>query len=139
MKSMNLRVFCIILLVTFFIQLLPISSFAAASPPSIDTYEATSIGESSATLNGVVAKNGAATITEYGFKYCVTGTGDYKTVVVGSAINTGVQFSKTITGLTPGEKYSFFAYAKNSVGDSTPAYSKYFTTQNIQIVTISVM
>ena len=103
----------------------------AVVAPTVTTSAATSVGETSATLNGVVDKNGGGTITEYGFRYCVYGTGNYTTVKTTGSINTNTPFEKTITGLTPGTKYSYYAYAKNSAGESTVSSSQYFTTQDL--------
>jgi len=92
--------------------------------PSVTTSAASAITANSATLNGAVTSDGAATITERGFVYSVTATDATPTVAESSGANvtkvvvTGTTgtFSETLTGLTTGTSYSFAAYATNSVG-----------------------
>jgi hypothetical protein len=117
----------LILLVTC---ILPADIVFALGPPTANTNEASSVTKSSAVLNGVVTANGGYDITEYGFYYCVYGTGDYTKVKVGTSILKNVGFIKRISGLDPDTKYSFYAYAKNSAGESTPDSSKYLVPKS---------
>ena len=90
----------------------------SAGAPSVTTLGATDVTSTGATLSGtVIADNGSA-ITERGFVW-MQGTGtpttdSFKLKVDGT---TG-DFTSTLTGLEPNQKYSFRAYAINSKGTS---------------------
>ena len=90
----------------------------SAGAPSVTTLGATDVTSTGATLSGtIIADNGAA-ITERGFVW-MQGTGtpttdSFKLKVDGT---TG-EFTSTLTGLEPNQKFSFRAYAINSKGTS---------------------
>ncbi len=92
------------------------------SPPSLNTGTPARLTNNSVTLSGEVTADGGETITERGIVYSLTsddadpldGSLNVTTVIEGNtAIST---FSLDITGLTPGETYSFKPYAKNAAG-----------------------
>jgi uncharacterized protein (TIGR02145 family) len=83
--------------------------------PAVTTYSATSVEETSATLNGNVTGDGGGTVTDRGFWYGLTAdpvsTGTK--VTVGSGMGS---YTTTLTGLSSGDTYYFVAYATNSEG-----------------------
>jgi hypothetical protein len=92
------------------------------SPPTLNTGTPARLTNNSVTLSGEVTADGGETITERGIVYSLTsddadpldGSLNVTTVIEGNtAIGT---FSLDITGLTPGETYSFKPYAKNAAG-----------------------
>ncbi|MFZ5441130.1 MAG: beta strand repeat-containing protein [Myxococcota bacterium] len=94
-----------------------------ATPPTVNTLAATSIGGSSATLNASVTPNGDATTTW--FRYSTSNPGacndafGTKSPATGTTIGSGtsaVAVSEPLTGLTPGATYYFCAIAQNSLG-----------------------
>ncbi|MCD6500856.1 hypothetical protein J7K42_02455 [bacterium] len=99
-------------------------------PPTVTTTEATSIGETEATLNGTVLDDGGEA-SEYRFEYDVdsgepytqntdwSGAGDTKT--------TGQSFSKTVTNLNRGTLYYFRAQAKNNYGTASGGEKTFLT------------
>jgi hypothetical protein len=101
---------------------------SAASAPGLNTLAASSITQTSATLNGLInAENHSTTVSfDYG------PTAGYGTNVAGTpATVTGtspVSVSTTITGLSPGTTYHFRVNGVNSVGTSNGA-DVTFTTQ----------
>jgi len=88
----------------------------AAGKPLVETgEEVTELGETSATLHGVVDPNGAE--TKYWFEYGTSTSYGTKTPEATLAAGTsGVEVSKAITGLTKGTTYDFRIVAKNSYG-----------------------
>jgi hypothetical protein len=107
--------------------------------PAADTVDvccAVNIGRSSATLCGVVNDDGGGSC-QYRFFYWTPTDGsggvtdwsfDFK--------NTGESFSVDVTGLIPGSKYYFFAWAKNSAGQgSTVGWSFTTLTDLLELVT----
>ena len=90
----------------------------SAGAPSVNTLGATDVTSAGATLSGTVIADNGASITERGFVW-MQGTGtpttdSFKLKVDGT---TG-DFTSTLDGLEPNQKYSFRAYAINSVGTS---------------------
>jgi len=107
--------------------------------PAVTTSAATSIGTTTATLNGNLTYAGIPAITEKGFVYSTTasttsglivdGSGCTKVTVDGTA--TGA-YTYNATGLSLGTKYYVRAYAINDVS-ATPVYGDVveFTTSSI--------
>ena len=90
----------------------------SAGAPSVTTLGATDVTSTGATLSGTVIADNGASITERGFVW-MQGTGtpttdSFKLKVDGT---TG-EFTSTLTGLEPNQKFSFRAYAINSKGTS---------------------
>ena len=100
------------------------------SPPSVSTQPATSIGETTTTLNGKIDSDGGEPC-EYQFEYDIdsgepyaqntgwSGAGDTKT--------TGETFSKNIINLNRGTLYYFRAQAKNSQGTTSGGEQTFLT------------
>ncbi|MBO6117035.1 MAG: fibronectin type III domain-containing protein, partial [Bacteroidales bacterium] len=85
--------------------------------PTVQTYSASTVTESGATLNGRV-KAGNVEVIEQGFAYKVKeAEGDYTMVTVTSAEE---QISYDVTGLLDSTVYTYYAYAKvnATTGDS---------------------
>jgi hypothetical protein len=88
----------------------------AASSPTVSTGSATKIGNNSATLNGTVNPNGAA--TSYKFSYGLTDL-PYSSSTASHSIGKGTKSlaeKLTISGLTPGTTYHYQIDASNKPG-----------------------
>jgi hypothetical protein len=110
------------------------TSAVAPVMASIPTH--TSVTSTLATLGGKVNSTGGSAITARGVVYSVFATEDEPTLLTGTAAplapalggtTIGV-FTKAITGLTPGTKYAYRAYATNAVGTTYSATVGTFTT-----------
>ena len=89
----------------------------ASTAPSLTTTAATSIADTSATLNGSITGNGGAALTDYGFYWSTTSpvtTGSAK-AQVGTADYSGA-FSKSLGSLWVNTFYYYRAYAVNAAG-----------------------
>jgi len=103
------------------------STALAAGKPFAETTAASSVGETTATLNGVVDPNGAE--TKYYFEYGTTESyGKVTAEVSAGSGESNVKVSKAVTGLTKGKKYYFRVVAKNSVGTSQGSSEVFRTT-----------
>jgi len=104
-------------------------TFTTASPPgapTASTGEATALGETGATLNGIVNPNGRA--TTYFFKYGTSNSYGHETAVQSAGEDsTGHSVFAVLTGLAPGTVYHFELIAHNSLGDA-PGVDRTFTT-----------
>ena len=116
-----------------------LGSFTTASPPppapstttpTIRTYDVSNVGETTATLNGNLEKNGGETITDYGFCYGLNQNNPEYVVRLGTTDGKGF-FSTDISGLKPETTYYFYAYAKNKNGKDS-GYIGSFTTASPQ-------
>ncbi len=96
--------------------------------PTVSTATSTSVATSSATLNGIILNNNAATSTTRGFNYGLSTSYGITTSTTGS-FATGT-FSQTITGLNCGTPYHYNAFAINSYGWNNPAADSSFVTGN---------
>jgi hypothetical protein len=125
---MKARNTLITLLTLLAVGILTTGTALASGKPFVETKPATSIGETKATLNGVVNPNGAE--TKYWFEYGTTTSYGKKTteVSVGSGI-TNLEESQAITGLAVGALYHFRIVAKNSVGTSDGSDQRFATTE----------
>lgn len=97
--------------------------------PFADTLDATGIGDTFATLNGQVA----STTEPCQYNFYFWKPGDTWISVTGwtGSVDTGDAFSEVITGLTPGNRYYFWAAVKNYWGWSGLSGGvKIFTTLN---------
>lgn len=93
------------------------------SAPTVVTVNATSVEETTATLNGNITATGGANATVRGFWYngsTVNESGNY---------GTG-NFSLGATSLSPGTSYEYYAYATNSEGTGTGANVTFTTKPN---------
>ena len=102
------------------------------TPTVVTTYSATSVGQTTATLNGVVNPNGISTTVQFAYgtttSYKDTATAAQSPVTGSSNVNV----STNITGLTPNTLYHFKCLATNSNGVKSGADST-FTTLNINV------
>jgi M6 family metalloprotease-like protein len=95
-----------------------------AIAPIIVTNSASSIAQTSVTLNANITSTGGDPIIVSGFKYGLTT--DYTTTTIDGPTTTGV-FSKNIIDLTCNTIYHYLSYATNSV-DTTLSDDQTFTT-----------
>jgi hypothetical protein len=99
---------------------------SALTAPTVSTVVASAVGSAAATLNAQISSTGGATITERRFSWGSTSScSDGWTPAV--TVN-GNSFSYTLTSLTPGQKYYFQAWAKNSVGWAIGSTLSFTTT-----------
>ncbi|MEO8637674.1 MAG: hypothetical protein ABI430_02105 [Candidatus Taylorbacteria bacterium] len=94
----------------------------APSGSFLTTQAASSVTQTTATLNGVITDTGGEDATESGFAYGTSA--DLSTVIATSTLGAQIgtaSFSENLTGLTPNTLYYFRAYAVNSTGTSTGA------------------
>jgi len=96
-------------------------------PPTVSTDEATSVEETTTTLNGTLSNDGGEAC-QYRFQYD-TNSGEpyaYNTWWTGSKTS-GQSFSAAISGLSKGTKYYFRAQAKNNAGTSSGSELTFLT------------
>jgi putative cell wall-binding protein len=99
------------------ITLLAIGATGAAAQgyPAADTTAATDVAPSSATLNGLVTPDSAA--TSYYFEYgAAPAYGSTTATLTAGSGDSAVPVSATVSGLTPGDTYYFQVVAFNSYG-----------------------
>lgn len=105
-----------------------------ASTPVVSTLGSSDVSSSGATLSGSVLTDNGAEITERGFVWMQgdgTPTTDSRKQVVSGT--TG-DFTVALTALEPNEKYSFRAYAINSVGTSYGAVMTFSTVAGLPVL-----
>ncbi len=85
--------------------------------PTVTTNAATSVGETSATLNGNVTSNGGAAVSDKGFYYSTSTDPASSGTKISEGTGTG-SYSSALTALASGETYYFVAYATNIEGTS---------------------
>lgn len=101
----------------------------AATSPTVSTGAATSIHTSSATLNGTVKANGAA--TSYHFEWGLTSAyGASSASKSAGSGTTTVNESVKISGLIPGTVYHYRIVASNRFGTSAGADRRFTTAGN---------
>lgn len=94
--------------------------------PTVQTYDATNVAQTSATLNGRVDEtNSTVTVTEKGFAYKVQGSATVMEKVVTS---TDAQFAEAVVDLTAGTEYVYYTYAKIGTDTIIKGEEKTFTT-----------
>lgn len=99
----------------------------ASGAPFVETKRDTGVGETKATLNGVVNPNGAE--TKYYFEYGNTTSYGSKTAETSAGSGTSnLEESKTLTGLTPHRTYHYRVVATNSNGTTHGADEVFYTT-----------
>src|ERR1700729_2616194 len=95
----------------------PAPASAAAAPPSATTGSPSSVGQSSATVNGTVNPNGQS--TTYYFKYGTTTSYGLQTSPSGAGSGTGmVAVHAALDGLSPNTTYHYELVATSSAGTS---------------------
>ena len=109
------------------------SSAAAPAPPTATTGSATSVTQSSATLNGTVNPNGQS--TTYYFRYgTTTAYGVQTTPASAGSGTTPVAIHRTISGLNGNTTYHYQLVAKNSAGKTFGADQTLTTGQSQAVV-----
>ena len=110
------------------------SFMTSVSSPSVKTVGSSEVTSTSVTLSGLVVSDNGAAITERGFVWLqgsgIPTTESYRLKVDG---NTG-EFTGTVTGLDPGEKYSFRAYAINPKGTSYGEIMNFTTVAGLPVL-----
>jgi uncharacterized protein (TIGR02145 family) len=87
-----------------------------AVAPTVDTGAATSVTETTATLNATITATGGAVVTATGFKYGTDAGLTTPSDVAGGGNSS--PFTGSLTGLTASTQYWAVGYATNSVGTS---------------------
>jgi len=107
------------------------ATFSTGTAPSAVTQAASSVGPTSATLNGTVNPNGQS--TTWWFDYGTTSSYGSSTSTHNAGSGTSASSQKvTLTSLAPGTTYHFRIVAKNASGTSHGA-DQSFTTTGITI------
>ncbi len=89
----------------------------SGTPPGVTTGNASSVGQTSATLNGTVDPNGQS--TQYHFEYgTTTGYGSSTATTGAGSGSAGVPVSANVSGLAAGTTYHFRLVATNAAGTS---------------------
>ncbi|MBQ6156975.1 MAG: hypothetical protein IJK22_10285 [Bacteroidales bacterium] len=102
--------------------------------PTVTTGDATSVTETSATLNATITNPDNVTITAIGFSYNASGSNTHMSV---EGTGNGNSFTVNLTGLTPGTEYSYHAFI---VTDDDVMYDggvKTFTTTAVTPTTFT--
>ena len=105
-----------------------------ASAPVVSTLGSTEVHSAGATLSGTVLTDNGAEITERGFVWMQgdgTPTTDLHKEVVSGTVG---DFTAALTGLEPNKKYSFRAYAINSVGTSYGTVMTFSTVAGLPVL-----
>lgn len=102
-----------------------------ADVPVVQTLGSAEVGSDGATLSGTVLTDNGASITERGFVWMQgDGTPTTSNSKLQASGTTG-DFTATLSGLDPNKKYSFRAYAINSVGTSYGAVMTFSTIADL--------
>ncbi|WP_416841195.1 S8 family serine peptidase [Haloferax sp. DFSO52] len=106
-----------------------ISTFQTTVDPGVvvSTDSPTSVGESTATLNGTLSDLGGASSADVAFEWGERGSGFPNTTSGQSLSSTGA-FSESVSGLASDTEYEFRAVATASDGDTDTASAIVFTT-----------
>lgn len=103
--------------------------------PTVTTQSASSIEQTTATLNGNITATGGISPTIRGFEYnTVSGIAD-KTTIESGTFSTGV-FTAAITGLTPNTTYYYRSYATNTDGTGYGTWENFTTDPAVYNITI---
>ena len=102
-----------------------------ADVPVVQTLGSAEVGSDEATLSGTVLTDNGASITERGFVWMQgDGTPTTSNSKLKASGTTG-DFTATLSGLDPNKKYSFRAYAINSVGTAYGAVMTFSTIADL--------
>lgn len=102
-----------------------------ADVPVVQTLGSAEVGSDGATLSGTVLTDNGASITERGFVWMQgDGTPTTSNSKLKASGTTG-DFTATLSGLDPNKKYSFRAYAINSVGTAYGAVMTFSTIADL--------
>lgn len=89
---------------------------AKSSVPKLDITTATSVDETSVTLQSKITDKGGHDITKIGFAYKMTGSTETLKEVPVSELKADDSFQINLTGLSPAATYEIRAFAVNSAG-----------------------
>ena len=106
------------------------SSVTSACTLTVSTAAVTSIGQTSATLNGSVDDNSGSNATQHGFAWgtvALLSGGDTATTSDGAFVGTG-SFTDSLSSLTCNTAYYSRAYAFNSAAGTSTGIIRSFTT-----------
>ena len=102
-----------------------------ADVPVVQTLGSAEVGSDGATLSGTVLTDNGASITERGFVWMQgDGTPTTSNSKLKASGTTG-DFTATLSGLDPNKKYSFRAYALNSMGTAYGAVMTFSTSTSL--------
>jgi phosphodiesterase/alkaline phosphatase D-like protein len=87
------------------------------APPSVSTYDATSVTNNSANLNGTLHYTGSGGTADVSFQYSTT-SGIYSQETPAQTMSAPGDFTAGLTGLTPDTTYYYRAKAHNDRGTS---------------------
>lgn len=105
--------------------------------PTVQTFDATNVGTTSATLNGYVWATDNNQITATGFMYGTNANS--LTQRISAGIGAG-SLSETITGLTVNTTYYYKAYATNNAGTGYGDVKQFTTTSSsVQIPSVTTL
>lgn len=101
--------------------------------PVLNTLDVTNIASNSASLHGVITATGSPSYTERGFVYATSSMPTIENTInkLTVAVNSTVEYSANITGLTLDQTYYVRAYAINSVGTAYSTNEVNFAPQTI--------
>jgi hypothetical protein len=110
--------------------------------PTLATPTATSVTNTTATLNGNVTDGGGAQVTDRGFVYSVTSQNSNPTIggsnVIQQAAGTGPgAFNANVASLLPGTEYTVKAYAINSAGTAYSTAATFTTNATTTVPVVS--
>jgi hypothetical protein len=111
-----------------------VNNLLAQSPPTVVTNAATSVTNSSATLNATITNDGGSSILERRFDWGTTPGGGGWTDWTANVVVSGNNFSYSLPGLTSGTTYYFRAWAKNSSGWSYDGIVSFTTVSTPTLV-----
>ena len=117
-------------------------SFTTGAAPAVTTTAATTITATAATLNGSAVANGADTTGWFEYSTtnpgaCSTSFGTRAPATGGTDLGTGssgIPYTQSISGLSPGTTYFFCAIASNAYGTSTGTVLSFTTSVNAPVV-----
>jgi sugar lactone lactonase YvrE len=105
-------------------------TFETTAKPTVETKAATSVGETTAKLNGIVNPKGAE--TKYYFEYGTTEAYGSKTAEASAGSGfTNIEVNKEITGLLRNTTYNFRIVATNINGTTNGANQKLTTLSSV--------
>ena len=107
-----------------------------SSTPTVQTEVAMVVSVDSVVMNGDIASDNGANITDYGFLWGTSASSLTNKLDVGTDNHSGA-FTATLSSLTVGTKYYFQAYATNSQGTAKGSVLTFTTTENPQIIPVT--
>ena len=104
------------------------SGSGPSTNPTVATNAASSVGQTTATLNATITNPDGVTVTAKGFEWKATTGGNYAPI---AGTGTGNTFTANLTGLTPNTSYTFKAFITFN-GTTVYGTEMSFTTENQQ-------